>query len=162
MRTETRKRLIILLRILIVISILVAWGHSLMSLPASQKESGLVLKALKPVFKAIMPGKTITDYFIRKLAHFSEFCIMGLEMTMYLQLSQGIKPKLLVNTLLSGLFIAFIDESIQMFTGRGPLISDLWIDLAGFTLGGLIMCLAVFIWHRLKGKGKEEEASDQV
>lgn len=156
MQTETRNRIKIVLRILIVISIAVAWGHSTMPVPVSKAESGYFLDFLKPFFGIFLPDEAVTDHLIRKMAHFSEYGVMGMEMTLYLQVAKGIKPKLLVNTLFSGLAIAFIDETIQIFPGRGPLITDLWIDLAGFTLGGLVMCLAVFVWHRLKGKGEED------
>ena len=29
-------------------------------------------------------------------------------------------------------FIAFLDETVQIFSGRGPEISDVWIDIFGF------------------------------
>ena len=39
-----------------------------------------------------------------------------------------------------GLFVAFIDETIQLFVvGRSGEIRDMWIDFAGVALATLIM-----------------------
>lgn len=31
--------------------------------------------------------------------------------------------------------VAFLDESIQILSGRGSLISDIWVDLIGVVIG---------------------------
>ena len=32
-------------------------------------------------------------------------------------------------------FHIFLDETLQIFTGRGTLVSDIWIDLIGVVIG---------------------------
>ena len=41
-------------------------------------------------------------------------------------------------TILIAFFVGFTDESIQMFSGRGPAIFDVWIDFAGFATASVI------------------------
>ena len=33
------------------------------------------------------------------------------------------------------IFHIFLDETLQIFTGRGTLVSDIWIDLIGVVIG---------------------------
>ena len=42
-------------------------------------------------------------------------------------------------TAVNCLIVAFLDETIQIFSGRGPMVSDIWIDLAGGVFGSLII-----------------------
>lgn len=35
-------------------------------------------------------------------------------------------------------YIAFIDETIQIFSGRGPQIADVWLDVFGAFCGAAI------------------------
>ena len=46
------------------------------------------------------------------------------------------------------LHCAVTDETIQIFSGRGSLVSDVWIDTAGFSTGFfLTVLLFLFINH---------------
>ncbi|MBR5337841.1 MAG: VanZ family protein [Lachnospiraceae bacterium] len=150
MKENATKRLKMVLTVLIMISIAVAWGHSAMPVPVSQAESGFFLDFLKPYLRVFMPDDAITDHLIRKIAHFSEYGLMGIEMTAFLAVSDRLKPRFFINTLFSGLTIALIDETIQIISGRGPLISDLWIDLGGFVTGGLLTGIIVYLIRRKK------------
>ena len=85
---------------------------------------------------------------VRKIAHAVEFCILGVLITtvLYVKLRKALSL-----TLLSGLSVALIDETIQLFSsGRSAMIQDIWLDFAGFILGFLI----VFVIHRLSGRKK--------
>ena len=69
---------------------------------------------------------SVTENFIRKLAHFTEYSILGalLSVTYYLYIHR-IKT-VLISTLISGAVIATIDEIIQLFpAGRSCQISDI-------------------------------------
>ena len=49
---------------------------------------------------------------------------------------------------LIGMLCAVTDETIQIFSGRGSLVSDVWIDTAGFSTGFfLTVLLFLFINH---------------
>jgi len=42
--------------------------------------------------------------------------------------------------ILCGLLVALIDESIQIWSpGRAAMIQDVWIDMAGFVIGGMLI-----------------------
>ena len=71
---------------------------------------------------------------IRKIAHAVEFCVLAVILSLWWK-----KP---VRSFYAGFTLAFLDESLQVVTGRGALITDIWIDLIGVgigTLGGYII-----------------------
>ena len=176
---EQHRKMRILLRVLIVVSIVFAWGHSMIPAAESSEESGFVLELLKPVLSVFLPEDMITGLFIRKLAHFCEYALMGLEMSAYAALILRNRKEVLcadnadkadktntinktditvkkthkkqvirlaINTFFCGLTVAFIDETIQTFSpGRGPEIADVWLDMGGFSSGGLIILLICLI-----------------
>ena len=87
---------------------------------------------------------SVTENFIRKLAHFTEYAILGtmLSLTYYLYLLK-IK-KALIATLITGAVIATIDEIIQLFpAGRSCQISDMLLDFCGVTFATVIVMLII-------------------
>ena len=72
-------------------------------------------------------GITADKDVIRKIAHVIEFCIASVFLMLILR-----KP---LRSFYAGFTLAFLDESLQMITGRGALISDVWIDLIGVVIG---------------------------
>ena len=48
----------------------------------------------------------------------------------------------------TGLVAAFLDETIQIFSGRGSDIRDVWIDLIGIALGMVIGCGSLWLRRR--------------
>lgn len=67
---------------------------------------------------------------VRKIAHAVEFCVLALIISIDWK-----KP---VRAFYAGFTLAFFDESLQVITGRGALITDIWIDLIGVGIGTLI------------------------
>ena len=57
---------------------------------------------------------------VRKVAHAVEFCVLSFVLFLWWK-----KP---VRTFYAGFTLAFLDESLQLVTGRGALIIDIWID----------------------------------
>ena len=180
-----------ILKILIILTIVLIWGQSLLPPDMSSGESGFVLeKIIKPFLRFITGREAeISEHLVRKLAHFTEFMVLGLLVALYRIPSftssgtaEAVPPsrcgsvtsRFLTATgsqfiaarplrypmrgrqgesttskayglratafffgacVLFCFFIAFIDESIQMFTGRGPAIADVWIDTGGAVTG---------------------------
>ena len=92
---------------------------------------------------SIIPADTALGSFLldnlRKIAHFTEYGLLGIEIALYVTLFGGksrVKKALL--SLPVPLFVGFTDETIQIFSGRGPEISDVWIDIGGFIFFSLI------------------------
>ncbi len=97
--------------------------------------SGAESDAVGEIIGEIIPPETKPGAFIqtnlRKLAHFMEFFFLGAEVALYVVFF----TKRSVFAWLSyplALLSAFFDESIQMLSGRGPSIFDVWIDFFGF------------------------------
>lgn len=67
---------------------------------------------------------------IRKIAHAVEFCVFAYMLSLYWN-----KP---IRAFYAGFTLAFLDESLQVITGRRALVTDIWIDLIGVGLGVLI------------------------
>jgi len=83
----------------------------------------------------------------RKLAHFSEFAVLGI--LMYLNLSDRIKNKLvLYSVLYTGLY-AVSDEIHQYFVpGRYCAIKDMLIDTSGALFGIVLIHLLSKRWRK--------------
>ena len=80
-----RKQLTIL-NILITATILFAWGHSLMPGDLSEEESSRALELLRPFLEILFGKGNVTDHLVRKLAHFSEYALLGCELCLRQQL----------------------------------------------------------------------------
>lgn len=89
---------------------------------------------------------------LRKIAHFSEYAVFGFLAAMYMacKTDKLFSHKNLGHLLCVGLFVGFVDETIQIFSGRGPLISDVWLDFAGFTAGSVITLLIIYFVRKSK------------
>jgi VanZ family protein len=83
-------------------------------------------------------------FIVRKAAHFTEYLILGTLLCMYFTMDlYGIMSRFSI-PVLTGLLVAFIDETIQLFVvGRSGEIRDMWIDFAGVALGTLIVLAIV-------------------
>ena len=136
------------LTVLIIVTLAVIWGHSLLGREASSEESGFVMKLLAPLLELIVGKGNVTEHLVRKLAHFCEFFVLGAELLLFFALSKSRKNAFLL-ALSHGLFTALMDETIQIFSGRGPMIQDVWLDFSGVTAGALLM-LAVKVFFKDK------------
>lgn len=126
----------ILLGVLIVLLLLFIWGNSVLPAGISSKISGFVTRLL---------GKDAVEAHVRKAGHFTEFFVLGSSLGLYVTL-QGRKGKDKATFLVfPALFVPLMDETIQMFNDRGPQVRDIWIDIAGYACGCLLMLLVVAI-----------------
>ena len=163
-----RKQLTIL-NILITATILFAWGHSLMPGDLSEEESSRALELLRPFLEIFFGKGNVTDHLVRKLAHFSEYALLGCEFCLRQQLLHAaaqtapatvatpaakaaasipwfMRP---LRILIPCLAVCFIDETIQLFVpGRGGRVEDMWIDMAGALTGLLFGLLFGVIFRK--------------
>ena len=93
-------------------------------------------EAVKDIIVEILPdnskAENFVEEYIRKIAHFTEYGLLGIELAVYLLLLHRRRPSLFGLAMTVPFFVGFIDESIQSLSGRGPLIEDVWIDIGGF------------------------------
>jgi VanZ family protein len=118
----------------------VIWGHSLLKGPESAGESALVVQLVRPVFELVgmHDTKTIT-LIVRKLAHFSEYAILGY-LVGRLRGSLGRQRRVEFALTVAWVLLApVIDESIQLLVpGRSGSPVDVLIDLSGDVLGSAV------------------------
>lgn len=135
----------ILLIIGIIINIFI-WTNSLLPASVSSSQSGFVADILYPPFEDIIEVNKFYQI-IRKLAHFTEFMLLGIVFSLF-YLSIG-KNKYYFITLIHGLIVAIIDETIQLFIpGRAGLITDVLIDTSGVLFGLLIIIILSKIFNK--------------
>ncbi|MCR4780092.1 MAG: VanZ family protein [Ruminiclostridium sp.] len=151
--------------ILISIVLIFIWGHSLMPVETSSTESVEIMYPIQDGLDYLNIPVTLTEPIVRKFAHFTEHAAAGLLLGLFVYPRLGYsssrrdRAEAVAIPMLAGFFIGFIDETIQIFTGRGPLVQDVWIDFAGVFCGVGIAILICGIRHRRKNKrgkkGKE-------
>lgn len=144
-RTEQQMRLCITL---LTLNLIFIWGNSL--LPGAV--SGAISDWVKGLLSGLLPLSDEAGsggFWIRKLAHFTEFTALGICLGwLFALLNKGRIPPILW-----GVAAACVDETIQCFVpGRGPGIRDVCIDAAGVLTGVLLVHLVRFwratIWRK--------------
>ncbi len=141
--------------ILIVLTIIFIWGQSLMSPKQSGEESEAVKSFLEKVF---VFENALTDFIlknVRKIAHFVEFGVLGLEMVLFTLLCTIFSRRDKIYLSFFGPVVAVIDETIQKFTLRGSSFVDVLIDSAGyFTFVFITAFVCLIIKNNKKGNIK--------
>lgn len=115
--------------------------------------SGAVREFINHIFKAVGLPFELNDLIVRKLAHFTEFAVLGvlLSITIYLYISK--RRRTFFITLPAGLAVAVCDELIQMTSeGRACQITDVLIDFSGILFGALIIRLILYFIYRHQQK----------
>ena len=106
----------------------------------SDKVGDIIAEVIPPETK---PGEFIQTN-IRKLAHFTEFFVLGAEIAAYaLIFYKNVWVRLLHYPL--GILFALLDETVQIFTERGPQIVDVWIDFLGYTVSAATVTAVFFL-----------------
>ena len=117
--------------VLIIATVLFIFIQSMLPKDKSKEESDAVGGIISEIIPPDTPAGEYVQKNIRKIAHFTEFAVLGAEVALYLILFMP-KIRYMLFAYPTALILAFFDESIQIFSGRGPSISDVWIDFFGF------------------------------
>ena len=132
---------------LLALNLLFIWGNSLMPGNLSAAFSGWVKNLLAAIFPFGSGDPNAGHGLLRKLAHFTEFCLLGLCLT-WLVSMLGKRPWV---SLLCGFLVACTDEFIQCFVpDRGPGIKDVLIDTAGVFLGTALLMAGYALYKKNK------------
>ena len=138
------ERLCRLIKILIALTLAFIWVNSLMPRAESQAVSQGLLERIVELFRTLgIHLSPKSDHFIRKLAHFVEFGILGAEFSLLLHLRNKQGSQGYVNCAFSGLSAAVIDESLQLISNRGSQVQDVLLDFCGYMVG-LWLCAVIF------------------
>ncbi|MDX9808271.1 MAG: VanZ family protein [Acholeplasma sp.] len=117
--------------------------QSLLPGEVSSNQSDFIVDTLHPFIQrlGIHMGVDTFSFWIRKLAHFTEYFILGVLLFVAYQSSYQ-KMKLYTIIFLQGLITASIDETIQLFTpNRSGELRDVLIDFLGVMFGVLFVYL---------------------
>lgn len=155
MTVNKKKVLQIILITLIVLNLAFIFGQSILP----PEKSGEVSDKVGDVIEGVIPPETPVGGFVqknvRKLAHFFEFFALGMLVSAYVSLFIP-KIKWALHTAPLAFIIASFDETVQIFSGRGPSVRDVWIDFFGFLTSSLIFytvyTLILFTVKRCRGK----------
>ena len=140
MKASVRKRWNIILGLLVLLTLAFIWGNSLLPRTESQEISrGLLAELCAALEHVGMHLDPQNDHWLRKLAHFSEFGLLGAELCALLFLNRRARFQGFVNCAFAGLAAAVTDEALQLISNRGSQVQDVLLDFAGF-LTGLLLC----------------------
>ena len=126
----------------------VIFSFSLASGTASEATSGTVTQMLNGFLSALGSPVVLGGHFVRKLAHFTEYFVLGASATATLWGFLGEKGLFLIP--LPPFLVALTDEQIiqRRVPGRGPSFLDVALDTAGGVTGALaFFCIFLLFWH---------------
>lgn len=152
------KRGTLLFSLLIALTVLFIFSQSLPGQSVSQAESSRVTALLRPFLGIFIGAEHVTVSLVRKLAHFAEFFCLGAELAALLWHEKRKDVQSGLNSFFFATGIALSDETIQIFTGRGPMIQDVWLDIGGAAAGMLFLSLVrllLFLWHKKRQKAQK-------
>lgn len=149
-RTNARLRWCVAL---ICVNIAFIWGNSLLPGEISGAVSQFLRDLLVKLFSIPTQSPSGGHGLLRKLAHFGEFCCLGILLSWLLRMLQNKAWMHYAVPLFAGFAVACIDETIQYFVpDRGPGLRDVLIDTSGATVG--IIVISVCIWLRIRKQEK--------
>ena len=151
MNTKHNHKMIyrIITAFLLILWVIFIFSNSLDNADASTAKSGAVLALLRRILGS--EGADLTEFIVRKTAHFTEFAIEGILLLSVVKGYTARPVKFLGWPFLGGLMTALADETIQLFSpGRSSQVTDVWIDFAGVVTGVLLALLVQAVVRRCK------------
>lgn len=137
-----------ILYIVLCLIVFFIWDNSLQNGGTSDGFSLIFAKWIAPIANKLGFYGNIwaLNRIIRKLAHLTEFTILG--GVLYVVLRRYIEYGTVVKTIGVGIVIASLDEFIQLFSlGRSSQLFDVLIDTVGIIIGISVVKLTYYISH---------------
>lgn len=133
-------------RFLIVVALLiliVAWifGNSILPPERSRSISDSLADKIRPLIERLLGEEYAREFDVRKPAHFIEFAALGAGLALMIIVLRKLNLQSIVNIWAFGLATAVTDESIQLLTGRGPMVQDILLNFGGILFGSTIVLL---------------------
>lgn len=163
------KKILIIIDILLILATIVfiisnSATTSEKSNNKSESVTDRVVENVKPLKDAIEQEKVDKEDVhkgIRKMAHFLEYALLGVELMALLLMVFPVDPmKYLIYILFFGLALGVCDESVQKLTDRTSSTTDVMIDFGGLCIG---IAFAYFAFAAvraiIKKKANKKEAS---
>ena len=138
----------VVLALVILLTVAFIFYNSSLPPEVSIEQSGTVGN----IIAEIIPPETelggFIQRYIRKIAHFTEYGLLGIELALFCVLFAERKFTFFTRSLFFSGTVALIDETVQIFSKRGPSVFDVWIDIGGyifFSVLTLVLSLAVYL-----------------
>ncbi|MEG0823004.1 MAG: VanZ family protein [Erysipelotrichaceae bacterium] len=132
------------------------WLNSMQNGTASSSLSSGLVNELLAVFSNIIPFNVsleVLHIFVRKLAHFSEYALLGILIFIVIKLYTNNLAILTFGSISYSFIVACIDELIQtQVPGRSGCFTDVMIDVSGATIFILISVIVVLEKRRKEKK----------
>lgn len=140
MEIMLKKRSLWLLSVAVSMAVtaLIIYFSSQPGIESHELSNGLAACILAQI-REIFPDVTLNelDFFLRKMAHFSLYLILGCSLTGVFSRQRKLSPVLLA--IFAGVCFAASDELHQMFSdGRGASAKDVMLDTCGVAVGSLL------------------------
>lgn len=122
-------------------------SNSLKNNSETMKDSGAVTEILSPVLENVTGDNNESiQGFVRKFAHVFEFSLLGFSVFLLcFYLKRLFNKSFLGTCLFYILFIACIDEYIQLFIGRTSSVKDILLDFTGGIFGIVIAIIFLYL-----------------
>lgn len=122
--------------------------NSLQIAEVSSARSRQIMEMVNKLLGVVGIGP-LSEYIVRKLAHFSEFALLGFWFMLCLRVYTRRFVRHISWPLFFGLLVANIDETIQLYVpGRSGSVRDVIIDFVG-VLAGLFLALLLLLFVRM-------------
>ena len=148
------KKLQIFFAILTLFTIVFIWGNSIIPAKVSRAISAAITEFFGGQVTVDTEDVIDDEFILRKLAHFSEFLLLGAELTLLYSLHEKSLKNKLRFLFCAAMFFPLMDETIQLFNDRTSMVKDIWIDIAGFTVGCTLMLLVCTVLNHFRNKKK--------
>lgn len=136
-----------------LVACILIFHNSMYPIAQSDLQSGTVMRALNYLSVEMNLNFSFTQFAVRKLAHFTEYFLLGIILT--ITIWTFTKNKCIFFELFLFLAVPVADETIQIFyNGRTSSVRDVIIDFLG-CLAGMALCRAIRWKARNTKKGHE-------
>ena len=134
MKVHRNKVIVIFFAFLCVANVIFIFSNSIPSIPESKKTSEQIMEIVDPVLSNFVEDSDMRHHIVRKSAHVIEFFSLGILLTALLHtLKQSVFWGCSI-----GIFVALIDETIQIYTNRGAQLQDVWLDFGSLLVAVVI------------------------
>lgn len=149
MNVREKKKILLRVVLTLLTALLICWifSNSMQTADESSGRSGAVRELLQNFMDALFPGGgiTVSEHFVRKAAHFSEYALLGAMLFFTCRAYTARRIWLLIPALVAAL-VPFLDEGLQFFyEGRAPSIADVGIDVSGGAFGMLFAWAVLYV-----------------
>lgn len=150
----------ITLGVIMLLTLVFIFSHSLMPPEASQAESDTVGGVVSSIFSTDTAFGAFLQTNISNIAHFCEYGVLGAEISLAILLWGKRKIQMSLFSPLLAVAIAFADETVQLFSGRTASLQDMWIDVFGFCTVYVIVAIG-FLTLRFFRKGRKKKSRSE-